>query len=312
MWRSAAWMAALVATTLLDQDLGRHRISFDLGGRVDGPSAGALTTSGLLALLGNEGPLLTDATMTGTVNPDGTVGPVGGIPLKVAGVPEAGFTRFGIPLGQRQDVDPCTGEIVDVIELGKSLGVEVREIGDVRQAFAFLAGHVLPLHGQPRRGAPGEPRDGAGSAAHRPCLPRGNRRARSGLLDARSLHRRVVRALSRLGTLIDVVSTSALLVAQHYSLGAETDELGRVIGFRREAALSHMETLAEGEAARAVAIADVASDGAAGPLLLIGLEGAPRSQSAAIVPSDHLMALGPYWSTTLYARLITRLAKSGG
>ena len=150
MWRSAGWMAALVATTLLDQDLGRYRISFDLAGRVDGPSAGALTTSGLLALLGDDGTLLPDATMTGTVNPDGTVGPVGGIPLKVAGVAEAGFTRFGIPLGQRHDVDPCTGEVVDVVELGKSLGVEVREIGDVREAFAFLAGHELPLAEAPQ------------------------------------------------------------------------------------------------------------------------------------------------------------------
>ncbi len=136
-------MAAFVATTLLDEELGRYRISFDLEGRVDGPSAGALTTSGLLALLGNQGPLLADATMTGTVNPDGTVGPVGGIPLKVSGVAEAGFTRFGIPLGQRPDLDPCTGEVVDVVELGKSLGVEVQEIGDVREAFAFLAGHEL-------------------------------------------------------------------------------------------------------------------------------------------------------------------------
>ena len=95
MWRSSGWMAALVATTLLDQDPTRYRIAFDLGGRVDGPSAGALTTSGLLALLGDFGALRTDTTMTGTINPDGTVGPVGGIPLKVAGVAEAGFARFG-------------------------------------------------------------------------------------------------------------------------------------------------------------------------------------------------------------------------
>jgi predicted S18 family serine protease len=80
MWRTSGWTAALVATTLLDLDLGRYRISFDLTGLVDGTSAGALTTSGLLALLVDHGPLRADTTMTGTINPDGTVGPVGGIP----------------------------------------------------------------------------------------------------------------------------------------------------------------------------------------------------------------------------------------
>ena len=89
-----------------------------------------------MALLGDEGPLLADATMTGTVNPDGTVGPVGGIPLKVSGVAEAGFTRFGIPLGQRHDVDPCTGEVVDVVELGKSLLTR----GDDTEAPEFPCG----------------------------------------------------------------------------------------------------------------------------------------------------------------------------
>ena len=73
-----------------------------------------------------------------------------------------------------------------------------------------------------------------------------------------------------------------------------------------------MESLAEPEAVRAVALADAASDGAAGPMLLIGLEGARRSREAAILPSDHLMALGLYWSTTLHARLIVRLVAAGG
>ena len=118
--------------------------------------------------------------------------------------------------------------------------------------------------------------------------------------------------LAELGALINVVSSSSLLVAQHYSLGAETDALGRVTGFHREEALTRMKGLAEREAARAVAIANAASDGAAGPMLLIGLEGARRSGEAAILPSDHLMSLGLYWSTTLHARLITRLAKASG
>jgi hypothetical protein len=67
----------------------------------------------------------------------------------VEGVAEAGFTRFGIPLGQRMNADPCTGEVVDVVERGSGLGVEVRELGDIREAFAFLAGHELPADAVP-------------------------------------------------------------------------------------------------------------------------------------------------------------------
>ena len=51
MWRTAGWMAALVSTTLLGQDLHTHRISYTVEGLIDGPSAGALMTSGLLALM---------------------------------------------------------------------------------------------------------------------------------------------------------------------------------------------------------------------------------------------------------------------
>ena len=43
----------------------------------------------------------TDITMTGTINPDGTVGPVGGIPEKIAGTAKAGYKRILIPAGQR-------------------------------------------------------------------------------------------------------------------------------------------------------------------------------------------------------------------
>jgi hypothetical protein len=148
-WRTAGWMAALVSTTLLGQDLHRQRISYTLRGLVDGPSAGALTTCGLLALMRGE-TIPTYVSMTGTINPDGTIGPVGGIPLKIRGAKEAGITRFAVPLGQRRDRNLCTKQEEDVIALGRSLGVEVAEVGDVREAYAFLTGTPLPTS-PPRR-----------------------------------------------------------------------------------------------------------------------------------------------------------------
>jgi uncharacterized protein len=142
-WRAAGWMAALVATTLLEENLHAYRISYTLEGLIDGPSAGALTTCGLMAVM--RGDRIPDnVSMTGTVNPDGTIGPVGGIPHKILGAAQAGTKRFAIPLGQRRDTNLCTGNEEDVIALGRSLGIEVAEVGDVREAYAFLTGSALP------------------------------------------------------------------------------------------------------------------------------------------------------------------------
>ena len=91
--KASAWLAALVSSEILDSDLRGYRISFSwTGHQLDGPSAGALMTSGLLAILRDD-PFPADATMTGTINPDGTIGPVGGIVHKVQGLAEAKITR---------------------------------------------------------------------------------------------------------------------------------------------------------------------------------------------------------------------------
>jgi uncharacterized protein len=142
-WRTAGWMAALVATTLLGEDLHRQRISYTLDRLIEGPSAGALTTSGLLALMRGE-TIPAHVSMTGAINPDGTIGPVGGISFKIRGAERTRKTRFAIPLGQRHQRNLCTGTEEDVIALGRSLGVEVSEVGDIREAYAFLTGIPLP------------------------------------------------------------------------------------------------------------------------------------------------------------------------
>src|SRR5947207_3421715 len=79
--RAASWSAVTVATLLTGAPL-EGRYSFEIQGQIDGPSAGALKTVGVLSLMRNDD-LKPGITMTGTINPDGTVGPVGGIPEKV-------------------------------------------------------------------------------------------------------------------------------------------------------------------------------------------------------------------------------------
>jgi hypothetical protein len=142
-WRTAGWMAALVATTLLGQDLYSQRISYTLDRPIEGPSAGGLTTCGLLALMRGE-TIPQHVSMTGSINPDGTIGPVGGIAFKLKGAQDAKKTRFAVPLGQRHQRNVCTHKEEDLITLGQSLGIEVAEVGDVREAYTFLTGIPLP------------------------------------------------------------------------------------------------------------------------------------------------------------------------
>jgi hypothetical protein len=75
-WRSAAWTAIAGSSLILGDSLNQYSFSFDAEGSIDGPSAGGLFTASTLALLlGNS--LQRDVTMTGTINPDGSIGPVG-------------------------------------------------------------------------------------------------------------------------------------------------------------------------------------------------------------------------------------------
>ena len=134
--RAASWSAVTVATLLSGAPL-EGRYEFEISGPIDGPSAGALKTVAVLSLLRGEA-LDADVTMTGTVNPDGTVGPVGGIPEKVLGAAEEGIETVLIPVGQRNSISKATGELVDVVDLGRREGVEVVEVTDVYQAYTEL------------------------------------------------------------------------------------------------------------------------------------------------------------------------------
>ncbi len=144
MWRSAGWMAVVVASQLLGIDPRDYEFSFSVGGRIDGPSAGTYMTAGIIAaLLGHD--MREDVAMTGTINPDGTVGPVGGIPHKIAGAAEHGAKIVLVPAGQRYDYDANEGKLVDVVEVGNKLGVEVREVSTIFEAYEILTGQPLPM-----------------------------------------------------------------------------------------------------------------------------------------------------------------------
>jgi hypothetical protein len=146
-WRAAGWTAAVTAAQLTDFDPRSMQISFDYEGRVDGPSAGGLMTIGVLAAVRGDH-IREDAAMTGTINPDGTIGPVGGIPYKLEGAAKQGKKLVLIPAGLRYE-ETEDGKTVDLIARGKELGLEVRQVVDIFTAYKMMTGVDLP---RPPRG----------------------------------------------------------------------------------------------------------------------------------------------------------------
>lgn len=120
---------------------------------IGGPSSGGLMCVGFLSLLMNK-TLNPSVTMTGMINPDGTIGPVGGLKEKLDAAASNGFKTFLIPKGQRYYQYPViqetrlpwgvirrtTYQSIDLVEYGRSINVSVIEVGSIFDAFAYFTG----------------------------------------------------------------------------------------------------------------------------------------------------------------------------
>lgn len=140
--KSSVWVAAFMASTALGRELIDYRFSASTRGFVDGPSAGALFTAAMMAAI-TGAPVNPKATMTGTVNPDGSVGPVGGIAEKYKGALKLGYKVLGYPLGQKVQKDH-QGNLVDLEELAENGGAKAYPIATVYDAYRLLTGQRAP------------------------------------------------------------------------------------------------------------------------------------------------------------------------
>lgn len=141
-WNAATASAAAVATLASALDPGTIDVTYKVTGPIDGPSGGAILTVGTLAGLRGD-TLQKDVTMTGTISPDGTVGRVGEIPAKLRAAAKAGFKRVLLPVVNLA----ASGEAstTDMVAYGSSLGLEVRGVDTLSQAYeAFTGVQLIP------------------------------------------------------------------------------------------------------------------------------------------------------------------------
>lgn len=102
----------------------------------DGPSAGAAMAVGFIAVLKGE-KIIRGIALTGTIGPDGRIGPVGAIPDKIRAAAREGYRTILVPQGQLHDPRwNLTG-------LGMELNVTVKEVGTIDEAYELMTGHRL-------------------------------------------------------------------------------------------------------------------------------------------------------------------------
>jgi hypothetical protein len=144
--RASVWQAAMVAALDRMDPLSGVRISLDVSGPADGPSGGAAICLAILSALdGREFPQ--DCAVTGAIMPDGTIGGVGGIAVKLRAAAQVGIRRVCIPTYLRFEKQGEGGEEVDLKRLAAQLKIDLVPVENVAQAYAAI--HGLAVVPQP-------------------------------------------------------------------------------------------------------------------------------------------------------------------
>jgi uncharacterized protein len=152
-------IAALVASDITGIDPSKYDFYYIIeitSPLIGGPSAGAALTVATIAEIENW-PLKEGVVITGMINPDGSIGPVGGIPYKLDAAAENGAKLFIVPEGQKKVViietyfehdgpfvvkeeNPVT---IDVVKRGIKQKVKVVEAIDIEDAVELFTGKEI-------------------------------------------------------------------------------------------------------------------------------------------------------------------------
>lgn len=139
--QGSARLAVKVATALVENDKNSNvdpnvydyffvvRTSSPI---IGGPSAGGIMTVATVALLQGWN-MSNNTVMTGMINPDGSIGPIGGITHKIDAANSVGATRFLLPKGQ------STQAIEDYAK--NNYMIDVVEVADINEALENFTGY---------------------------------------------------------------------------------------------------------------------------------------------------------------------------
>jgi uncharacterized protein len=147
--------AKKVAANITNVDLNKYDFIYNIyanASNIGGESAGAALTIATIAVIENKS-LAHDVLITGTVNHDGTIGPVSGIVEKAKAAKENNASLFLVPLLQSREIiyetrknceklgpaEVCTVEQVPRrVNVSEESGIQVMEVGSIQEALVYF------------------------------------------------------------------------------------------------------------------------------------------------------------------------------
>jgi len=165
--QGSARLAAFAASLVAGVDMSKYDFYYDIESPsiiVGGPSAGAAMALATLNLLTST-PCSSLVDVTGMIQPDASIGPVGGLKEKLEAAAEGGAKLFIVPAGQEvytyyetryNRIGPIIWVVrepvkVNLTEYGERLGVRVETAATLLQLYEIATNKTLPTP----PGAPG-------------------------------------------------------------------------------------------------------------------------------------------------------------
>jgi len=148
-------MAKIVAENYTGQDLDKYDLTFSVDANaslIGGESAGAALSLATIAAIQNLN-LKKNIMITGTINHDGSIGPIGGVLEKAKAAKDSGSETFLVPLLQSREIayetrehcemfglmEWCTVEKIPVqIDINSEVGINIIEVGNIRGALEYF------------------------------------------------------------------------------------------------------------------------------------------------------------------------------
>ncbi len=148
-------VAKEVAKNITQLNLSGIDLIYDIetnASAIEGQSAGAALTVATIAALENK-TVNQDVIITGTINPDGGIGPIGGVFAKAKAAKDVGATLFLVPEGQGiqvnyiperkcEKVGPmtfCSTEYKqEKIDISNDIGIAVKEVSNIQDALKYF------------------------------------------------------------------------------------------------------------------------------------------------------------------------------
>lgn len=132
-WSFTLLQAAMAAADATRSSLLESEFTLRVNAPARDRSAAMLTAATLIALIDGKKPLPLTS-VVGAINPDGSAGPVEDVLVLLRAAAGDGLKRLGVPLGSRRQ---------EVVDEAQRLGIEVRELAGLDDAYLFLTGKAL-------------------------------------------------------------------------------------------------------------------------------------------------------------------------